>query len=103
MKNTFKKGVSRVLIFEDKNEKVWYGVALDFNLVVDGNDPEEVRFNLRNLMVEFVESARLLGDENLLNQKTEKEYEEMWSSLEKENQSIKSPYQIYSMSKEYVQ
>ncbi len=104
MKNTFKKGVSRVLIFFDTAEKVWYGVALDFNLIVDGNEPETVRKDLRNLMLDYIDSAKKLGDEKLLNRKIDSEYEKIWKELEKGNleKKLLSPYRFYSASKEYV-
>ena len=34
--NTFKKGRVRVLIFKERG--VWYGVALEFNIVESGSD-----------------------------------------------------------------
>ena len=39
-KNTLKRGSVRYIIFKEKD--IWYGVALEFNIIEQGDNPLEV-------------------------------------------------------------
>ena len=74
-KNTLKSGSVRHIIFKDGD--TWYGVALEFNIVEEGDSPKEV-FNLLFEAIQgYVETAQKLKMRPMpLNQKPEKEYQE---------------------------
>ncbi len=95
-KNTTKKGKVRMIIFKDNKENQWYGVALEFNLVVSGDTPVEVQYELHEAMLGYVEAVREikgLRDYSCLNQVADELYEKMWLALE-QDKKIPSPYQI---------
>jgi len=96
MKNTIKNGQVRVLIFKEKN--VWYGVALELNIVESGDDPREVMFTLDEAVRGYVKAASKakLGP-SVLNQKSDAEYEKIWNQV-KSKKPIKSPLKVYSTS-----
>lgn len=80
-KNTLKKGSVRYIIFKEDN--VWYGVALEFNIVEEGDNPEEVMASLFRAIKGYVETARKLKMRPMpLNQKPDKEYQDLWDDLE---------------------
>lgn len=97
MKNTLKSSNIRFVLFQDK--KVWYGVGLEFNIVVSANTREQAFFELGEALVGYVQSLRKLkghrkdGLEKLLNQAPQKEYLEIWKKLTS-GESIKSPYKF---------
>lgn len=96
-KNTLQRGSVRYLIFKERN--IWYGVALEFNIVESGDDPREVLFMLFEAIRGFVSSAKKIkARPNILNQKPEKEYEQIWQAASHRNSKtpIKSPIQIYT-------
>lgn len=79
-KNTLHKGSIRYIIFKENN--VWYGVALEFNIVEEGDNPLEVMASLFQAIQGYVETARKLKMRPIpLNQKADKEYEELWNKL----------------------
>lgn len=81
-KNTLKRGSVRYIIFREKN--TWYGVALEFNIVEDGDNPLEVMASLFQAIQGYVETARKLKMRPMpLNQKPDKEYQKLWNKLEK--------------------
>lgn len=93
-KNTLQKGSVRFMIFKEGTE--WVGVALDFNIVETGDDPREVLFSLEEAIRGYLFSARKIkARPGILNQKSEKEYEDLWKIL-KNNKPIPSPYKIHS-------
>jgi len=95
-KNTLNKGAVRYIIFKD--EGVWYGVALEFNIVEEGDNPVEVMASLFQAIEGYVETAKKLKIHPApLNQKPEAEYEEMWKKLQenKQTKALKLD-QIYS-------
>lgn len=95
-KNTLKKGKVRVMVFKDLEENQWYGAALEFNIVVSGDSPEEVHYELHEAITGYLDAVgeiKGLSDYSCLNQEAEKIYEKMWSALE-ENKKVPSPYQI---------
>ena len=80
-KNTLQNGSVRFIIF--KEEGAWYGVALEFNIVEQGDDPQEVLFLLFEAMAGYVESAKKAkARPHILNQTPDPEYEKLWNTLE---------------------
>ena len=80
-KNTLSKGSVRCIIFREGD--TWYGVALEFNLVEEGQDPLEVMASLYQAIRGYVKTARKLKLRPLaLNQKPDKEYEQLWNTLQ---------------------
>lgn len=80
-KNTLNSGSVRYIIFKEDN--VWYGVALEFNIVEEGDNPEEVMALLFQAIRGYVETARKLKMRpNPLNQIPDKEYQDLWEKLE---------------------
>ena len=81
--NTVKNGRYRWMIFKDGND--WVGVALEFNIVVTGEDPRVVEVELQEGVLGYLESAKKLKGfrasqvNSLLNQKANDEYEEKWA------------------------
>ena len=99
--NTPTKGMYRWMIFKDGDS--WVGVALEFNIVVTGEDPRVVEFELQEAVIGYIESAKKLkgfrtGQVNsILNQETEDEYEEKWvratqTTVTPEKGSVLSPF-----------
>lgn len=95
-KNTLKRGAVRYIIFREN--KIWYGVALEFNIVEDGDNPLEVMASLFQAIQGYVETAQRLKMRPMpLNQKPDKEYQELWDKLEERTtKKIIKPEQIYS-------
>lgn len=82
-KNTLKSGSVRYIIF--KEEDTWYGVALEFNIVVDGDNPQKVMYSLFEAMQGYVETAKKLKMRPMpLNQTPDPEYQKLWEKLERE-------------------
>ncbi len=96
MVNTPQKGQIRSIIFKEGD--TWYGVALEFNIVEEGDDPREVMVMLDEAIRGYVESAKQarLGS-SVLNQEVDPEYEQMWQNLQ-QNKAVKSPIQVYNTS-----
>lgn len=98
MKNNLHHGSVRTIIFKDGD--AWYAVALEFNIVTEGDSPELASFSLQAAIHGYLESLKNskvggLRTEPILNQTPDPEYEELWQKLES-NEPIKSPYQVYS-------
>lgn len=80
--NTLRNGRYRWMIF--KNRGSWMGTALEFNIVVEGDDPRVVETELHEAVIGYLESARKLKGVRdtqvnaILNQKAPAEYEERW-------------------------
>ncbi|MDD4074390.1 MAG: hypothetical protein PHU17_02635 [Candidatus Pacebacteria bacterium] len=92
-KNTLNKGSVRYIIF--KEDGVYYGVALEFNIVEEGDNPTEVMASLFQSIEGYIETARKIKSRPMpLNQKTDVEYEEMWDKL-KSNKKLKQQ-EVYS-------
>ena len=68
-----------------KEGAAWVGVALEFNIVVTGEDPKLVELELQEAVVGYLESAKKLKSSRteqvnkLLNQKADEEYEVKWT------------------------
>ena len=92
--NTSHKGTFRHIVFKDGD--TWYAVALEFNIVESSDNPKLAFFNLLQAVDGYIASIKKVrGVRNFstLNQKTDPEYEEMWSGLHSKK-PIKSPYTI---------
>lgn len=82
-KNTLKSGSVRYIIFKEEN--TWYGVALEFNIIEEGNSPREVMDSLFEAIQGYVETAQKLKLRPIpLNQIPDPEYQKMWEKLRKE-------------------
>ncbi len=80
--NTAKAGSVRCIIF--KEEDIWYGVALEFNIVESGDDPDVVVFNLNEAIQGYVESQKKISGSRVapLNQTPDFEYQKLWDDLQ---------------------
>lgn len=80
--NTVKSGKYRWMIFKERDS--WIGVALEFNIVVTGDDPRVVEIELQEAVLGYLESTKKLkgfrsGQVNaVLNQEADEEYETKW-------------------------
>jgi predicted RNase H-like HicB family nuclease len=95
-KNTLKSGTVRHIIFKEGD--TWYGVALEFNIIEEGDSPKEV-FNLLFEAIQgYVETAQKLKMRPMpLNQKPDKEYQELWDKLEKaKKEKSEAPKNVYN-------
>jgi len=80
-KNTLKNGSVRFIIFKEAD--TWYGVALEFNIVEEGDNKAEVIAALFEAIQGYVETARKLKMRPMpLNQEPDKEYKDLWNRLE---------------------
>ena len=94
--NTTKKGAVRVIIFKDLKDNIWYGVALEFNIVISAKNYHEAHVELVEAMEGYVDalsSIRGLKDYSALNQNAIKEYDDLWNRLE-QGEKIPSPYLV---------
>ncbi len=79
-RNTLQKGSVRYIVFKERNK--WYAVGLEFNIVESGDDPREVLLSLFEAIQGYVKSAlKVKAMPYILNQKAEKEYENLWNAL----------------------
>ena len=94
--NTLQKGSVRNIIFREG--KMWFGVALEFNIVETGDDAQEVMILLEEAVRGYLASARKSKLSSvILNQKSEAEYEKLW--LGRDNpRLIPSPIQVHTFS-----
>jgi predicted RNase H-like HicB family nuclease len=75
--NTSQKGSVRSIIFKEKG--VWFGVALEFNIVEAGTSPQEVSVLLDEAIQGYVEAAHKTKHSlRVLNQNVDPEYESLW-------------------------
>lgn len=80
-KNTANKGAVRYVIFNDGDS--WYGVALEFNLVVDAETPQGVYFDLLSSVRSYIDTVKNGHIRNsVLNQNTSSEYSKLWKDLQ---------------------
>jgi len=91
--NTAKKGKVRYIVFKEGD--TWFGVALEFNIVVDGDSADVVNFNLQEAIRGYVESMRKIkGPRSApLNQKPDVEYLNLWNKLAADK-PVPSPIQV---------
>ena len=91
--NTPKKGKFRHIVFKDGD--TWYAVALEFNIVEASDDPKLAFFSMIQAVGGYIDSSKKLRGSRFapLNQKTDTEYEKLWSNLNSPK-PLKSPYEI---------
>ncbi len=91
--NTPQKGKFRHIVFRDGD--TWYAVALEFNIVESSDDPKLAFFNLLQAVSGLIESCKKIKGSRVtpLNQKTDPEYEKLWSILNS-TKPIKSPFEV---------
>ncbi len=100
-KNTLQKGEVRYIVFKDGG--VWYAVGLEFNIVEAGDDPREVLLRLFEAIRGYVNSAaKIKARPHILNQKIDKEYENLWNELESSKHRIKSRENVYTFGRQLV-
>ncbi len=88
--NTLKKGSVRFLIFRDGES--YFGVALEFNVIVEAANPQEAFLFLNEAANGYLEAARKVKlRPGVLNQKTDPEYEKMWQ--EYQSRKLKEKYE----------
>jgi len=96
IKNTPKNGRFRHIVFKDGD--TWYAVALEFNIVESNDDPKLALFSLFQAVAGYINSIRKikgLRSYEVLNQKTDPQYEKLWDILHSNNRKpIKSPYPV---------
>ena len=95
-KNTLNRGSVRYIIF--KEDDIWYGVVLEFNIVESGDNPLQVMAGLFEAIRGYVETAQKLKMRpSPLNQKPDKEYQILWDKLEKtKTERLFKTEQIYT-------
>lgn len=100
-KNTLQKGSVRYVIFKEKD--TFFGVALEFNVVVEAASQIEAIVLLNEAIAGYLSSARKAKlRPHILNQTVDSEYEKMWNSVQKSDvkrsttRSSKSPYVLSS-------
>jgi hypothetical protein len=96
LKNTPRQGSVRMIVFQDMQDRQWYGVALEFNIVVSAKNHIDVLNELYETMNSYIEataSIRGVKEYSNLNQTPIEEYENLWMLLEK-GKNIPSPYHV---------
>lgn len=94
-KNTLQKGSFRYIVFREGN--AWYGVCLEFNIVESGDTPQEALLLLFEATQGYLESAKKIkARPQILNQKTDPEYETMWHNLQESKQTKKDSESVYA-------
>ena len=94
-KNTLQKGSVRFIVFKEKN--TWYGAGLEFNIVESGSTPQEAMLLLFEALRGYIESAKKIkARPNILNQKIDPEYEQVWRALSKPKGKQKELKSVFS-------
>lgn len=98
LKNTLQKSTVRYLVYHDKTDKAWYAVGLEFNIVRAGDSALEALLDLFEAIEGYIESAREIKEENVLNQKPIEKYERMWDEFitKKTKENIDRASEIYT-------
>ena len=87
--NNFKEGSVRYIVFNE-NQK-WHAVALEFNIVETGDNPDATLYGLFEAVRGYIESAIKAGESNVLNQDVDTQNERMWAGI-KHNTNNKKLY-----------
>jgi len=95
-RNALKKDTARFIIFREDDE--WYGIALEFGVVVTENTPEAVYASLATASKGYLDSVkegnlRPFRAKPLLNKDANSEYEQLWGNFQ-EKKDIPSPIKI---------
>ena len=94
-KNTLQRGSVRYIVF--KENKRWYAVGLEFNIVEAGDDPREVLLSLFEAIQGYVNSARKIKPRpHILNQVSDSEYEGLGRTLHSERKSSRDISSVYT-------
>jgi predicted RNase H-like HicB family nuclease len=81
MQNSLSQNSIRCIVFREG--KIWYGTALELNIVETGDTAREAMLLLFEAVDGYLEFSRKINNQSgVLNQKTDPEYEQMWSALE---------------------
>jgi hypothetical protein len=96
--NTLQSGQFRWIIFKDAESNAWIGAALEFNIVVTGEDPRLVELELNDAVVGYLEAAKKVKGfrpqqiNTILNQEAEAGYESRWAASQEVNkEGVLSP------------
>ncbi|OGF62905.1 hypothetical protein A2926_02265 [Candidatus Giovannonibacteria bacterium RIFCSPLOWO2_01_FULL_44_40] len=97
-KNTLRRSTVRYIVYRDTEDNAWYAVGLEFNIVRAGDSALEALLCLLEAIEGYIESAREIKAENVLNQKPMEEYEKMWDEFitRKTKESIETVREIYT-------
>ncbi len=80
-KNTLDSGRVRWIVFQD--EGTWFGVALEFNLVIEADDPQVAMSDLHTAIRGYVAATKKSKMRTaVLNQEPAAEYSILWKYLE---------------------
>jgi hypothetical protein len=81
--NSKNSGVLRFFVYFDKKDKEFVGVCVDLGIIKVGNDPYEVKKDLENATMGYLEviSTNSLPD-YLLNQRPPKKYMDMFNAIQ---------------------
>src|SRR3989338_2556042 len=98
LKNSFQKSTVRYLVYHDREDKAWYAVCLELNIVRAGDSALEALLYLFEAIEGYIESARELKIENVLNQKPIETYETMWDEFmtNQTKESVNRTKEIYT-------
>ena len=98
IKNTLQRSTVRYLVYHDKEDKAWYAVGLELNIVRAGDSALEALLYLFEAIEGYIESARELKAENVLNQKPIEQYETIWDEFitDKTRESVTRAREIYT-------
>jgi len=79
-KNTTEKGHVRCIIFREGD--TWYGIGLEFNIVVSADSKMNAFVELDSAMKDYVDTTRIHRIRNsVLNQDAASEYSQLWKDL----------------------
>lgn len=100
-KNTLQKGSVRYVVFKEKD--TFFGVAIEFNVIVEAATQIEAIVLLNEAIQGYLESARKFKlRPHVLNQAVDSEYEQMWQSVQHKDagkhilRATKSPFVLSS-------
>lgn len=100
-KNTLQKGSVRYVVFKEKD--AFFGVALEFNVIVEAASQIEAIVLLNEAIQGYLESSRKFKlRSHVLNQAIDAEYEQMWQKVQERGtkgastRTTRSPYVLSS-------
>ena len=86
----------RYIVFREKD--TWYGVALELNIVVDGDTADQVVASLFDAITGYhdVQDDPQFEGKTFHEPAVDPEYEALWKQSQQAKGSIKSPLQVYT-------
>lgn len=98
-RNTLDRGRIRWIVFHD--EGTWFGVAIEFNLIVEADNPDTALFELHQAVQGYVKAARKSKMRPVvLNQIPAGEYGLLWKILNRDTPAHQEtsidPKEVYS-------